>query len=648
VSDWALGIDFGTSYTAAAIAEDGIPRSVDAESNGRDRMPSSVFFTEDGEVLVGTAAQHQAKFAPERYEPTPKRAIGEGEVFLGDGLIPIEDLIGAVLRRVYAEACRQQGERAPKVVRLTYPADWAQPRRAVLIEAAARAGLPEPELVPEPVAAAVRIALQTTPANRHIAVYDFGGGTFDAAVLLRTANGFEVAGPPSGRDPLGGEDIDQRIIGHLGSLLAAEHPDEWAKLLDPGDAEWRGLSTELHGEVQRAKETLSDVKAAQLWIPGIKRDMQLTRDELNDLIETDVEATIDALEAALRDASVTASDLAGLYLVGGSSRIPLVADKLWRRLGVQPSVQDNPKAVVAIGAATWTTRPPAPPSEPAPVQSPPPVGAPAAATERFGVRLAGRDHHSAWPSGCTWAAEVLVDRPFGDPLTIRLRDDPAGGRDTAAVARAAHERRTERTPGFIDEGTSQTAVLGSAEGIERRFNMTVRGKPMAMFERYLVLHDRSLLIVCPENARATAETIALSTRPEPEHSLRARFELDAPTDWVRSEDLTLWHEGVGHTLSATRAVLPSGAAPGDWERSVLDRLHRLPGVRVVDSTATTLLGLVPGQIVTSVWKQGRTSMVTKLGVGVEGSLGLSLTIALPRQDQRLFAAIARCVSYMPR
>ena len=89
MSDWQLGIDFGTSYTVGAVAQDGNVSVVDIESDGRARIPSSVFLTQDGEILVGTAAQHQAVFAPERYEPTPKRSLGEGQLFLGDRLVAV-------------------------------------------------------------------------------------------------------------------------------------------------------------------------------------------------------------------------------------------------------------------------------------------------------------------------------------------------------------------------------------------------------------------------------------------------------------------------------------------------------------------------------------------------------------------------------
>ena len=166
MSVWQLGIDFGTSYTVAAVATEGSVTVVDVESNGRSRMPSSVFMSADGEILVGTNAQHQAVFAPERYEPTPKRSLGEGDLFLGDDLVPVTDLVAAVLRRVYTEASRQQGETAPNAVFVTHPADWGETRLDVLREAIERADLSGYSLVAEPVAAAARIGLSaTTPVN---------------------------------------------------------------------------------------------------------------------------------------------------------------------------------------------------------------------------------------------------------------------------------------------------------------------------------------------------------------------------------------------------------------------------------------------------------------------------------------------------
>ena len=350
--DWQLGIDLGTSYTVAAVASEGAVAVLDLESTGHSRIPSSVFVSKEGELLVGTKAQHQAVFAPDRFEATPKRWIGDGELFLGDGLVKVTELLAAILRYVFVEAARRYHATMPSAVRLTHPAGWESPRLLLLRDAAERAGLPEVEFVPEPVAAALWIAGAATEPGDRIAVFDFGGGTFDAAVLSRTDTGFEVTGPPAGRDPLGGEDIDQHIIDYIGTLFAEDAPTEWASLCNPPDVSWRRKASMLRAEVQRAKETLSEANACQLWIPGLECEMQLSRSELDKLISADVETCTDILLTALADASVPASELTGLYLVGGSSRIPLVSDVLWKRVGVQPRIQDSPKSVVALGAAS--------------------------------------------------------------------------------------------------------------------------------------------------------------------------------------------------------------------------------------------------------------------------------------------------------
>ncbi len=450
---WYLGIDFGTSFTVVAASRDGAATVVDVESNGSSRMPSSVFFTQDEEFLVGTAALHQAVFSPERFEPTPKRAIGEGEIFLGDRLIAVVDLVSAVLRRVYAEACRQQGETVPATVCVTHPADWSATRLNVLREAIEKAGIRTVTLVPEPVAAATRFAM-ATPIGANIAVYDFGGGTMDAAVLTRTEEDFVVAGQPAGRDPLGGEDIDRRIIDYVGTLVG-EDDEAWRALLNAEDTKERHNAATLRAEVRRAKETLSEVSACQLWLPGLERAIQLTRVELDGLIGADVDATVDTLQRALEDARVAPSDLAGIYLIGGSSRIPLVADTIWRRLEVRPVVQDNPKSVVALGASGWTresrdassssvstrrskSSPPPPPPPPPPVAPVPAVAPPGDGR----VRAAGVP-----------PAAPVVPPPMPRPPAERVRAAPAPqeppapvSRPGAAAARAAATMPTVSAP----------------------------------------------------------------------------------------------------------------------------------------------------------------------------------------------------------
>ena len=664
---WSLGIDFGTSYTVAASASDAGVLTVDVEGNGRDRLPSAVFLNENGELLVGTAAERQAKFAPERFEPTPKRSLGEGELFLGDRLVPVSELVAAVLARVFREACQCQGERLPDVVRVTHPADWGDTRKAVLLEACAKAQISDPELVPEPVAAAVRIALQVTPPGRHIAVYDFGGGTFDAAVLLRTDDGFEVAGPPVGRDPLGGEDIDQRIIDHLGELLAEDHPDEWRQLLAPQDLEWRGAAAELRGEVRQAKETLSESSSCQLWVPGIKRGVQLTRLELEELIKDDINATVDALESALADANVTASQLAGLYLVGGSSRIPLVEHTLWDRVGVNPAVQDNPKSVVASGAAGWTRSVKPPPvepetpsaesrqtgrvddevklkSEPPRTEEAPTVEAPSAGSltgERFHSRLAVRLDRAAG-AGSDRAIVQLLTRREGDGMTVQVRDSPAKG-DTATIAAAAVANWKKRARGFEELSCVSAPVAGVRGGTERRFVLTSRtNSQTTMVERYLVIDGRALVITGPDDANEIASSIVLGDAPPADGSaFHARLELPSVPGWFPAERLSVWPPGAPQPLIAEREVLAPDTDAVGWIEEQVRQLMTESGAVLVSRSPIRLFRELDGELITVTWRDGRRPMVTRLGAASDDSGTFTLRIAAPLKEPRLFTLADR-------
>jgi actin-like ATPase involved in cell morphogenesis len=640
MTDWQLGIDFGTSYTVAGVAQDGNVTVVDVESNGRARIPSAVFLTRDGDILVGTAAQHQAVFAPERYEPTPKRSLGEGTLFLGDRLVAVTDLAAAVLRRVYTEACRQQGERAPSRVRVTHPAVWGEARLAVLREAVEKAGLPHVTLVSEPVAAAARIALEATSPGQHVAVYDFGGGTFDAAVLLRTSEGFEVAGPPAGRDPLGGEDIDQRIINYLGEVLAEDNAGAWNALLVPQDVAARRNAAALRAEVQRAKETLSEVSACQLWVPGLERDIQLTRTELERLIATDVDATVDTLQAAIKDAGLTAEQLSGVFLVGGSSRIPLVADALWRRLGSRPSVQDNPKSVVAMGAAAWMSGGRARPAAEATRDRPEGPAPRPAGSVLFSSALAMSIDRQAWPQGYSCTAQLLLDHSGSSPLTLRARDEPASFADAQQLAAHVAAVRSARTPGFREQSLASVPVLG-ADGVERRFEMHSSGTVVAMFEQYLIRDGRAIVIACPESARAVIETLTLRDQTLPPDAwFEPRFEISCWPAWAPSEQATLNRSGSAHGVSVVRVALSVSVQPEPWRERQIEPLLLLPGATVVGQVLGRVVNQLDGEVLTVQWNRTGTPMLTRLGLAFAGGQGFAESIVLPVNEQALFPALA--------
>ncbi len=365
MTPWILSVDFGTTNTMASmtVVEDRV-RGMGlneleitvnlVEVEGAHRLASAVFMNKEGQLVVGTAAENQSVFDLARYEPTPKRRLGEAEVLLGERAMSPVELVAAVLKVVADQACSLQGDTRPAGVRLTHPAVWAGPKLQALAQAAQLAGLSPVAFVPEPVAAALHFAT-TYPVEerRHIAVYDLGGGTFDAAVLERTATGFEVAGPPGGIDPLGGEDFDHRLFHYVGQARLGETSQAWAKLCDPPDQAWRWNAGKFRSEIRQAKEALSSSAVYELFIPGPNVDAQLSQDELKELIRPDVERSVEALIATIAAAGLAPRDLAAVYLTGGSSRIPLVEELVWKGVGFQPLAIDHPKAAVALGAGRW-------------------------------------------------------------------------------------------------------------------------------------------------------------------------------------------------------------------------------------------------------------------------------------------------------
>jgi hypothetical protein len=390
---WMLAIDFGTSFTTAAIDDGHGPRLVEVDRSWR--VPSAVLRSPDGSLVAGSAAVNQAALRPDAYEPSPKRNVGQGTVLLGEGAVDVVDAIAAVLEPLVSEAVRLRGGTPPSRVCLTHPANWGAARLGVLVEAARRAGLTDPVLLAEPVAAAAWYATgEEIPAGADVAVYDLGGGTFDAAVVTSAGDGtFEVAGPPDGIDPLGGVDIDAALLAWIGSTrIGPADPEAWTSLMMPADAHWRSARRKLLDEVTKAKEALSRHSQYVLYVPEVNLDVTVTREELERLIADDVDRTVSVLASTIDRAGRRPADLHAVFLVGGSSRIPAVAERVWERLEVRPRTLDEPKQVVALGALVHLARggevDPAgvasddrgatggPPGDPADVEPPGPAVAP--------------------------------------------------------------------------------------------------------------------------------------------------------------------------------------------------------------------------------------------------------------------------------
>lgn len=348
----ALAVDFGTSNTVAALGVDGgAPRLVTID--GSPLVPSSVFLTDDGTLAVGRDADRQARIDPSRYEPNPKRRIDDGTLLLGTQAIPVTTVIAEVLGRVTSEVRRQLGGN-PDQVRLTHPARWGQRRKETLVTAARQAGLADdPVLVPEPVAAATHFATLSgsgLSAGQALAVYDLGGGTFDIAVVRRSGNGYEVLAE-AGLPDLGGLDFDHAIVEHIGRTHAENVDAEaWRRLLMPTDAASRRLARALATDVRDGKEALSRYPHVDIALPPPFTDVHLTRTEYEDLIRPNLSRSIDLMRRTITEAGFEPTQLAGVYLVGGSSRIPLVARLIQEGLGVTPTTLDQPETSVVTGA----------------------------------------------------------------------------------------------------------------------------------------------------------------------------------------------------------------------------------------------------------------------------------------------------------
>jgi molecular chaperone DnaK len=339
----ALGVDFGTSNTVAVARwPDGRARPILVD--GSPLLPSAVYAEPSGALAVGRDAVHSARLDPARFEPNPKRRIDDGLVLLGENEIPVIDLIAAVLARVAEEWHRAVGPVRPDVT-LTCPATWGAARRTLLAEAAAMAGLEGARLVAEPVAAATYFAEvlgRDVPIGSVVVVHDFGAGTFDASVVARTAEGFEVMAV-DGRDDIGGLDVDAAVVEHLRT------PD-WQRLMEPSTVEERRAQRQLWDDVRIAKERLSRAQAADFVVPLLDVEAHLTRDELERVARPVLDQTVQITKGLLQWADLPPGRLAGVFLVGGASRIPLVATLLHRALGEAPVVIEQPELVVAEGS----------------------------------------------------------------------------------------------------------------------------------------------------------------------------------------------------------------------------------------------------------------------------------------------------------
>ena len=364
---YSLGVDLGTTFVAAAIAR---PSGVGMVSLSAQSVvaPALVHLAEDGTFSTGDAARRRAITEPDRVGREFKRRLGDPTpIKLGHESFAVTELLGALLRDVLRQVIRLERE-PPEQVVLTHPANWGPFRRGLFEEVPAiaelsaelsNAGLGNADLsntvtITEPAAAAAHYAAaRYLHDGQIVGVYDLGGGTFDATILRGGPDGVEILGHPEGIERLGGADFDESVLEYVnystGGALDA---------LDMTDPHSARAVARLRQDCVLAKESLShDTETTiPVFLPDRHFEVTLTRSEFEGMVRGPIESTTQALVRALRAATLEPSDLSAVLLVGGSSRIPLVAELVGQELGCRTLVDTHSKFTVALGAAATTLR----------------------------------------------------------------------------------------------------------------------------------------------------------------------------------------------------------------------------------------------------------------------------------------------------
>ncbi len=343
-----IGIDLGTTNSCVAVMEGGKPVVI-ANTEGARTTPSVVAFTKTGERLVGEPAKRQAVTNAEKTISSIKREMGtESKKAIDDKKYSPQEISAMILQKLKADAENYLGEKVTEAV-ITVPAYFNDAQRQATKDAGKIAGMDVKRIINEPTAAALAYGLDNEKEQK-IMVYDLGGGTFDVSIIEIGEGVIEVLST-SGDNRLGGDDFDQKITDHM---LAEFKNTEGIDLSNDKMALQR-----LKEAAEKAKKELSSATTTNINLPFITAtaegpkhfDMNLTRAKFDELTHDLVERTAVPVQNALKDAGLTASELGQVLLVGGSTRIPAVQDKVKQLTGKEPSKSLNPDECVALGAS---------------------------------------------------------------------------------------------------------------------------------------------------------------------------------------------------------------------------------------------------------------------------------------------------------
>ena len=343
-----IGIDLGTTNSCVAVMEGGEP-TVIANAEGFRTTPSVVAFKKDGQRLVGDNAKRQAVTNAEGTVSSIKRHMGTDYKVTIDGKSYTPQAISAmILQKLKADAEAYLGEKVTEAV-ITVPAYFNDAQRQATKDAGKIAGLDVKRIINEPTAAALAYGLDNENEQK-IMVYDLGGGTFDVSVIEIGDGVIEVLAT-SGDNRLGGDDFDKKIMDYM---VADFKGKTGIDLSNDKMAMER-----VKAEAEDAKKKLSSANQVEISIPFITANeqgpqhlnMTLTKAKFDELTRDLVERTAVPVQNALKDAGITAAELSKVLLVGGSTRIPAVQDKVKQLTGHEPSKKMNPDECVALGAS---------------------------------------------------------------------------------------------------------------------------------------------------------------------------------------------------------------------------------------------------------------------------------------------------------
>jgi molecular chaperone DnaK len=342
-----IGIDLGTTNSCVSVME-GKEAKVIPNLDGNRTTPSVVAF-KDNETQVGEVAKRQVITNPNTVYSI-KRKMGTNEkVSVNNKSYTPQEISAMILRNLKESAEAYLGGKVTEAV-ITVPAYFNDAQRQATKDAGKIAGLEVKRIINEPTAAALAYGIDKGGKDHTVLVYDLGGGTFDVSILELSDGTFEVIST-SGNNHLGGDDFDNKVVEWLVAEFKKENGVDLAKD--------KMAYQRLRDAAEKAKKELSSITKSQISLPFISMnasgpvhlEKELTRAQFNELTHDLVQATVEPVRRALRDAKMTASDIDEVLLVGGSTRIPAVQDAVKKILGKEPNRSINPDEVVAMGAA---------------------------------------------------------------------------------------------------------------------------------------------------------------------------------------------------------------------------------------------------------------------------------------------------------